>query len=109
VPGPPLLQLPSTLSSPVFILPPLSCLTEMLSIVKRAVFDGVKATRPVAFMPVATRTVYVPFADITSVLTHPIDGVTVPAVRLDIVKVKTYSRCECIPTFCDSAQVQLEL
>lgn len=87
----------------------MSCFTEIVSIVNLAVFDGVNATKAVALIHVATRTEYVPFADMTLPLTHPIDGVTVPAVRLDIVKVKTYSRCECIPTFCDSAQVQLEL
>lgn len=65
-----------------------------MSIVNLAVFEGVNETKAVALIHVATRTEYVPFADIMSPLTHPIDGVTVPVVREEIVNVSKYSRCD---------------
>ena len=70
-----------------------------MSIVNLAVFEGVNETKAVALIHVATRTEYVPFADMMPPLTHPIDGVTVPAVREEIVNVSKYSQCDWIPMF----------
>ena len=92
MPGHPLLHDPSMFKLPVFILPDCRGFTEIVSIVNRAVFDGVNARKAVALFAVAMWTVYVPFADIASPDTPQIDGVTVPTVRAEMVKTRRYSR-----------------
>lgn len=51
--GPPLLQAPSTLRLPVLIRPPERTLVEILSIVNRAVFEGVNDKKAFALYHVA--------------------------------------------------------
>jgi hypothetical protein len=70
-------------------------LTDTVSIVKRAVFVGVKAR---AFELVGTnRKVYVPLAHTAVQVIPPHETVTVPTVQLDIVKVHKCS----LPLFAD--------
>lgn len=88
VQGEPLDHAQSTLSFPVLTVPHLISFTEIVSIVKREVFDGRNSSNAVAFNPVAICTEYVPFAEIASQDTPHILGVTVPAVRAEIVNTR---------------------
>lgn len=90
-----LLQLPSILTFPVRISPPVRTFTETVSIVKRAVFVGVNAR---ALLLVGTkRNVYVPFAHTAVQVIPQQETVTVPTVHADIVNVQRCSLPRCIP------------
>lgn len=87
VPGEPFDQLPSTLIPPTLrllrVFVPIIGTILTLSIVNRAVFEGVKARTAVEV--ITNLSVYVPFAETAVPVKLPTEGVIVPAVWFDIV------------------------
>lgn len=87
VPGLPFDQLPSTLNPPVLIFDvvfvPFILLSEMVSIVNRAVLDGVKV-RLVLAVATLNRQVCAPLALTAGQVNPPTDGVIVPTVQFEI-------------------------
>jgi hypothetical protein len=107
VQGFPFPQEPSILMLPVLRSPPVNIFTEIVSIVKRAVFVGWNES---GFELMGTkRKTYVPFAHIAVPVTPPHDTVTVPTVQLEIVNFTQCSRYRFIhQTVCDNGEVPLE-